>query len=95
MKPHESPRINKKSIRGNSGDSWPVWNRGISEHMRDIKNQAEKPIMRHCSGHKVDDMHVSVLQSLGREDKAYRQLVEEKWSIRLGTKTPLLSVYNR
>ena len=23
------PRINKKSIRGNSGDSWPVWNRGI------------------------------------------------------------------
>ena len=29
MKPHESPRINKKSIRGNSGDSWPVWNRGI------------------------------------------------------------------
>ena len=28
MKPHESPRINKKSIRG---DSWPVWNRGIKE----------------------------------------------------------------
>ena len=30
MKPHESPRINKKSIRGNSSDSWPVRNRGIS-----------------------------------------------------------------
>ena len=30
MKPHESLRINKKSIRGNSGDSWPVWNRGIN-----------------------------------------------------------------
>ena len=30
MKPHESPRIRKKSIRGESGDSWPVWNRGIS-----------------------------------------------------------------
>ena len=29
MKPHESPRINKKSIRGDSRDSWPVWNRGI------------------------------------------------------------------
>ena len=30
MKPHESPpQINKKLIRGNSGDSWPVWNRGI------------------------------------------------------------------
>ena len=32
MKPHESPRINKKSIRGYSGDSWPVWNRGITYH---------------------------------------------------------------
>ena len=30
MRPHESPRINKKSIRGDSRDSWPVWNRGIS-----------------------------------------------------------------
>ena len=29
MKPHESIRIRKKSIRGDSGDSWPVWNRGI------------------------------------------------------------------
>ena len=31
MKPHESPRINKKSIRGDSGDSWPVLNRGIRQ----------------------------------------------------------------
>ena len=30
MKPYESPRIRKKSIRGDSGDSWPVWNRGIT-----------------------------------------------------------------
>ena len=29
MKPHESPRINKKSIRGDSRDSWPVWNTRI------------------------------------------------------------------
>ena len=59
----------------------------VSEHMRGIKNQAEMPIMRHYSGHKVDDMHCVVLQSLGRKDRAYRQLVEEKWIIRLGTKT--------
>ena len=26
MKPHESSRFNKNSIRG---DSWPMWNRGI------------------------------------------------------------------
>ena len=31
MKPHESPRINKKSIYG---DSWPVWNRGIREYSK-------------------------------------------------------------
>ena len=29
MKPHESPRIKQKSIRGDLGDSWPVLNRGI------------------------------------------------------------------
>ena len=28
----------------------------ISEHMRYVKNQAGKPIMRHFKGHKVDDM---------------------------------------
>ena len=44
--------------------------------------------MRHFSGHRVDDMHVVVLQSLGREGRAYRQLVEEKRIIRLGTKAP-------
>ena len=60
----------------------------VSEHKKDIKNQAEKPIMIHFSGHKVDDMHFMVLQSLGRERRAYRQLVEEKWIIRPGTKTP-------
>ena len=32
----------------------------VCEHMRDIKNQAEKPIMRHFSGHKVADMHFVV-----------------------------------
>ena len=34
MKPHESPRIRKKSIHGDSGDSWPVWNRGIRRGMK-------------------------------------------------------------
>ena len=39
----------------------------ISEHMRDVKNLAEKPTMGHFSGHNVDDMRFVVLQSLGRE----------------------------
>ena len=29
MKPRESPPNKKKLIRGYSGDSWPMWNRGI------------------------------------------------------------------
>ena len=33
----------------------------VSEHMRDVKNQAEKPIMRHFNGHKVYGMHYVVL----------------------------------
>ena len=36
MKPHESPPIRKKSICGNSGDSWPVWNRGITKSISKI-----------------------------------------------------------
>ena len=32
MKPYESPRISKKSILVDSGDSWPVWNRGITRN---------------------------------------------------------------
>ena len=27
------PNKKKKSIRGDSGDSWPVWNRGITEEV--------------------------------------------------------------
>ena len=63
----------------------------IGEHLRDVKNQTEKPIMRHFSGHTVDVRFV-VLQCLGWEGRAYRQLVEEKWIVRLGTKIP--SGYN-
>ena len=33
MKPHESPRIRKKSIRG---DLWPVWNRGIKYQSHEL-----------------------------------------------------------
>ena len=37
MKPHESSRINKKSIRGDSRDSWPVWKRGITDRKKSIQ----------------------------------------------------------
>ena len=48
MKPHESPRIRKKSIRGNSGDSWPVWNRGITE-------SANMKLLKGCDSRKSSD----------------------------------------
>ena len=41
MKPHESPpppQIRKKSIRGDSGDSWPVLNRGIKRRRSQFSN---------------------------------------------------------
>ena len=51
MKPQESPRTRKKSIHGDSGNSWPVWNRGIRKTYPktteksvdwDVKNQNKK-----------------------------------------------------
>ena len=44
MKPHESPpppRRIKKSIRGDSDDSWPVWNRGIKEGRENLNTRAD------------------------------------------------------
>ena len=59
----------------------------IGEHRRDVKNQTENPSMRHFSGHTVEDVRFVVLQCLGKEGRAYRQLVEKKWIVRQGTKT--------
>ena len=36
MKPHKSPRTKKKSIRGNLGDLWPVWNWGIKNKCTEL-----------------------------------------------------------
>ena len=44
MKPHESPRIRKKSIRGDSGDSWPVWNRGIKKKRKLLATQMRQSL---------------------------------------------------
>ena len=60
----------------------------ISEYLRDVKKQAEEPIMRHFKGHRVEDVKCAALLSFCGEEKAYRQLTEERWIVRLGTKTP-------
>ena len=56
--------------------------------MRVIKNEAEKPIMRHFSDHSVNDVRFAVLQCLGKEGKANRQRIKERWIVRLVTKVP-------
>ena len=44
----------------------------IGDHMRDIKNQTEKPIMIHFSGRTVEDVRFVVLQCLGKEGRPYK-----------------------
>ncbi|XP_053394116.1 uncharacterized protein LOC123523838 [Mercenaria mercenaria] len=58
------------------------------EHLRDVRQQADKPIMRHFGGHTAEDVKVAVLQKVFNEGRIYRQMVEEEWIKRLGTKTP-------
>ena len=58
------------------------------EHLRDVRQQAEKPIMRHFEGHKEEQLRVTILQRMFQEGRIYRQLAEEQWTIKLKTKIP-------
>ena len=58
------------------------------EHLRDVHQQAEKPIMRHFEGHKEEQLRVTVLQRMFQEGRIYRQLAEEQWIMKLKTKIP-------
>ena len=60
----------------------------IDEHLRDIRQQAEKPIMRHFEGHKEEHVKVTILQRMFREGRIYRKLAEEQWIVKLKTKMP-------
>ena len=61
----------------------------ISEHMRDIKNSADKPINCHFQNHNEKDIVYAVLQRLGNENsKALRLLVEDIWIRKLKTLSP-------
>ena len=60
----------------------------IDEHLRDVRQQAEKPIMRHFEGHKEEHVKVTILQRMFREGRIYRQLAEEQWIVKLKTKMP-------
>ena len=58
------------------------------EHLRDVRQQAEKPIMRHFEGHKEEQLRVTILQRMFQEGRIYRQLAEEQWIMKLKTKIP-------
>ena len=60
----------------------------IVEHLRDVRQQNEKPIMRHFEGHEEEDVKVAIMQRMFRESRIYRQLAEEQWIIKLKTKIP-------
>ena len=56
--------------------------------LRDVRQQAEKPIMRHFEGHKEEQLRVTILQRMFQEGRIYRQLAEEQWIMKLKTKIP-------
>ena len=64
--------------------------RSVKERIGERRKESDrkKLIMRHLGGHTVEDVRFVVLQCLGKEGNAYRELVEEKWIVRLGTKIP-------
>ena len=65
MKPHESPRINKKSISADFCNSWPVSNRGISEPSED-SHQPVHPcnLIRVFNGHSMDSQWSNVFSGI-------------------------------
>ena len=60
----------------------------ISEHLRDKRQQSDKPIIRHFQDHSENDLRVVVLQKIYGEGRVYRQIVEERWIKKLDTKVP-------
>ena len=60
----------------------------IEEHLRDVRQQAEKPIIRHFEDHKEEHVKVTILQRMFREGRIYRQLAEDQWIVKLETKMP-------
>ena len=58
------------------------------EHLRDIRYQKDKPIMKHFNKHDACDMQVAVMRKTTGKNKTYRLIVEEKWIKDLETRVP-------
>ena len=57
----------------------------VTEHLRTVRMQEEKPIIRHFRGHGEIDVGVVVLQRMGNRQRLERLIVEECWINKLGT----------
>ena len=57
------------------------------EHLRDVRQQAEKPIMRHFEGHKEEQLRVTILQRMFQEVE-YIDSWLKTWIMKLKTKIP-------
>ena len=56
------------------------------EHLRDVRKEAGKPIMKHFEGHKEEQLRVTILQRMFKEGRIYRQLAEDEWLMSLKLK---------
>ena len=60
----------------------------LTEHLRDVRNRADKPINRHFENHSAADVRISVLAKMFNGSKISRLLHEEIWIKLLNTKFP-------
>lgn len=58
------------------------------EHRRDIRQQADKPIIRHFKDHSEGDLRVAVLKKVYGDSRGYRQLWEDRWIGLLRSRVP-------
>ena len=61
----------------------------ITEHLRDVRLEKEKPINKHFCGHSEDDVRVAVMKRMPDDSKAHRLLWEERYIRLLGTMVPM------
>ena len=60
----------------------------LTEHLRDVRNRAEKPINKHFSNHTDQDVRVAVLRKMHDDSKVDRLIREEHWIKLLNTQFP-------
>ena len=58
------------------------------EHLRDVCQLVDKPIMKHSEGNSEEHVNVAIVQKMFQEGRIYRQLAEEQLIMKLEIKVP-------